>query len=651
MSASTDPSAHGSGFESFDADRPAYPPATFAEQALRMGGKSLDEARRIGTIDAADEQVERLFTAEYRTASSPLHQAVWDAHLALDRFRFPAKRAAERVQEVMRRSLDVVRERVDARTLYDDRGKISDDVLRDLADAGYWGLLVEPQYGGTNAPFAQFASFLTEMACLDPTVAGLASVHGCIGAVDPVTTFGTPEQKERFLPDLASGRRLSAFALTEPCAGSDMTALRTTAERMGRDYLVNGEKLFITNVLPGRTLALVCKIEDRPAVLVLELPSRENKHFRLKSYGLYALRRAHNYGLLFRDFRVPVENELQPRSGDGLTIAYHGLNRGRVSLCATAAGVMRRMLADTLPWARFRKTYGQPIGRRELVQRRLARLAGFIVACDALSQWCGHLLDRGFRGEMECIVAKVFASEVQKTASIDLYMKTHGGRSFLQGHPFGDNVHEFLAPCIYEGEGDILSLALFKSLVKDHAVRYFEPIGLRLQAAAISTPNLLHPRHVWLLRGPLWRYARWWTAQRLRRARRPSLPQVNSHLRAYAEQAADLLGRSALEISALMRKHQLRLADRQCRIVEISERLIAATVMLVTSLYASEQADETVRLAADCICAELSRELDGRRPSDRELRALADTGAALLENGFPGAADIPTSRFLMPYWD
>src|SRR5207342_3146331 len=97
-----------------------------------------------------------------------------------------------------------------------------------------------------------FAPFLTRMAILDATVSGLASVHGCIGAVDPVRTFGTAEQKQRLLPRLASGERLSAFALTEPCAGSDLTALRTTALKKGDTYYVTGEKLFITNVTPGR---------------------------------------------------------------------------------------------------------------------------------------------------------------------------------------------------------------------------------------------------------------------------------------------------------------------------------------------------------------------------------------------------------------
>src|SRR5690606_30119118 len=175
----------------------------------------------------------------------------------------------------------------------DGGGKISEQVLSELGAAGYWGLLVESEFGGSGASMQQFVRLITMMATVEPTVAGLASVHGCIGAVDPVRTFGNDEQKRRFLPGLASGQRLSAFALTEPGAGSDLTALRTTAVRDGEHYLVTGEKLFITNATLGRTIGLVCKIDDVPAVLIVDLPPQEDDTFQLKRYGLHALRRAH----------------------------------------------------------------------------------------------------------------------------------------------------------------------------------------------------------------------------------------------------------------------------------------------------------------------------------------------------------------------
>jgi alkylation response protein AidB-like acyl-CoA dehydrogenase len=480
-------------------------------------------------------------------------------------------------------------------------------------------------------------------------VAGLASVHGCIGAVDPVRTFGNAEQKQRFLPRLASGKSLSAFALTEPAAGSDLTALRTRAVRDGDEFIINGEKLFITNVLPGRTVGLVALVDGRPAVLVVELPEAENEQFQLRHYGLYALKQAHNYGIVFRDFRVPAANLLVPPRGDGLTIAYHGLNLGRVALCANAAGTMRLMLASMIPWSRFRKTYGAPIATRELVRRRLGRMAGLIVACDALVAWCSGLIDAGYRGEMECIVAKIFGSEAQKEAAIELFMKTHGGRAFLHGHMFGDNVHEYLAPCIYEGEGEMLGMAFFKSLVKHHGQRFLEPIGKALAGANIRRPNPFNPRHAWALRSEIAPYLRWLAAERLRRPSPPALPPMPSSLRAHAEFAAGVLQRSPLVIDRVLRKHQLALADRQCRMSHLSQRIQDAVVILATSLYAARHDDEIVRQAADCICQDLSRKLTGREPPDRYFRAVTCLGEQIASGGFTSIAGLAPDEILMPY--
>ena len=350
--------------------------STFAAEALKLGGKSADEVRRMGAVDAADDRVEDLFAERYQTTNSPVHRAVWDSHVPIELFHHAASVKAapnEAATRVMKDALDVVRRHRQAGTVLDGERKISETVLDDLAAVGYWGLLIDPEFGGTGASFVQFSQFITQMAMLDPTIAGLASVHGCIGAVDPLITFGSREQKERLLPSLASGRRLSGFALTEPCAGSDLTALRTTATRDGDDYIVNGEKLFITNVRPGRTVGLVCLIDQEPAVLIAELPSEENDCFQLKNYGLHALKHAHNKGIIFRNFRVPVANRLVPKDGDGLTVAYHGLNRGRIALCANAAGTMRMMLADMIPWAQFRRTYGAAIVQRELVSGESVR--------------------------------------------------------------------------------------------------------------------------------------------------------------------------------------------------------------------------------------------------------------------------------------
>src|SRR5262245_21351122 len=239
---------------------------TFVEAVMKMGGKTEEEARKTGTLDRADDEVDALFAARYQTASSPVHRAVWDRKLPFELF-LPVKPAVPPACErTMQKSLEAVTRHRAQGTLYGPDAKLSSDLLHDLCEAGYWGLLIDPRYGSVGAPFAAFSRFLMRMATIEPNVAGLASVHGCIGAVDPLRTFGTSEQKERYLPKLASGERLSAFALTEPCAGSDLTALRTTARLDGDEYVIEGEKLFITNAVPGRTVGLVCLIDDKPAV-------------------------------------------------------------------------------------------------------------------------------------------------------------------------------------------------------------------------------------------------------------------------------------------------------------------------------------------------------------------------------------------------
>ena len=614
--------------------------ASFAETALKLGGKSEDEARRTGAIDKADDEVEKLFKPQYQTVNSPAHRAIWDKGVPAELFTAKAENTPADVQAVMDKSIEVVARHRKNGTVLDENKKITNQVMDELGEVGYWGLLVDKEYGGSGTPFRSFAPFLTRMAMQDPTIAGLASVHGCIGAVDPVRTFGNEQQKKQYLPKLASGERLSAFALTEPCAGSDLTALKTEAVLQGDHYVVNGEKLFITNVVPGRTIGLVCLIDGKPAVLVADLPDAENENFQLRKYGLWALKHTYNQGIVFKDFKVPAANLLKPIKGNGLTIAYHGLNLGRVALCANAAGTMRLMMADMIPWSNFRVTYGESIAKRELVRRRLGRLAGLITSCDALVNWCSTLIDEGYRGEMECIVAKIFGSEAQKEAAIELYMKTHGGRSFLHGHNFGDHVHEYLAPCIYEGEGEMLGMAFFKSLVKEHGVKYFEPVGKALHAAGIKKPNLANPAHLWALKGPMMNYAKWMIGEKLRRSVKPNLPAMPAKLKAHAEWACDQLQKGPDEVSGTMRKHQLALADRQCRMAELSGRLQALIIILATAIDASQSNDEVVQTAADVSCQDLRRQLTGKRPSDRYYRTVTKLGQTIVDGGFQSIAGI-----------
>jgi hypothetical protein len=332
-----------------------------------------------------------------------------------------------------------------------------------------------------------------------------------------------------------------------------------------------------------------------------------------------------------------------------LTVGYHGLNRGRVAVCATGASGMRLMLANMLPWAKFRKTYGEQIVKRELVRRRIGRMAALIVGCDALIDWCSWLLDEGYRGEMECTVAKIFGSESLKEAAIDMFMKTHGGRSFLHGHIFGDNVHEYLAPCIYEGEGEMLCMGFFKSLIKEHGHKYYEPIGKALYAAGIKQPNMTNPAHMMKLAPAAMPWVKWRMNEMVAGPVRAKLPSMPPSLAELAQFAADNLQGSRLEVDRLMQKNQLKLADRQCLMVELSQRIQSMIVMLTTVLWAAKQSDELVKTAAIVLGRDIRRQLTGKRPTSEDFRLTTKLGSDIAEGGFKALAGVEEVELLMPY--
>jgi len=310
---------------------------------------------------------------------------------------------------------------------------------------------------------------------------------------------------------------------------------------------------------------------------------------------------------------------------------------------------MRVFLANMLSWAEFRRTYGQPISTRELVKRRIARLAALIAGADALVAWGGWLIDQGYRGELECIIAKIFGSEAQKEAAIELYMKTHGGRSFLHGHLFGDNVHEYLAPCIYEGEGEMLGMAFFKSLVKEHGKQFFEPIGKKLQESRIKNFSPANPLHLWALRHELTAYSKWSLGRKFAARDSQHVPGMDARLADHVAFALDIFPRHATELSGALRKHQLKLADRQCRMAELSQRVQDTVVLLVTALWAHGRKTELAIASADILCQDLRRKLTGRRPADSYFRAAGRLADIIVSGGFEELAQVSREEILMKY--
>ncbi len=288
---------------------------SFAETALRLGGKSEEEATRLGAMDKADEQVETLFAPQYQTVNSPIHKAIWEDQRSARTFlaAVPAGDCAVRsghgTSHWLWSGAAVSKGSSSIRIQ-----KISSETIEELAGAGYWGLLDRSKIwrpGRAVCPLRTFFDAHGDARFHDGG-AGLRSwLHRRRRSA---AHFRQQRTKGSFACRiLASGEKISAFALTEPWAGSDLTASDTTAVPAGDHLEITGEKLFITNVLPGRHGGLVVLLEGKPAVVIAELPE-ENEQFQFVQYGLYALKHAYNRGMKFNKFRVPRENLLVPKT-------------------------------------------------------------------------------------------------------------------------------------------------------------------------------------------------------------------------------------------------------------------------------------------------------------------------------------------------
>ena len=493
------------------------------------------------------------------------------------------------------------------------QGIFSAEAEQALGETGFWGLAVPESFGGAGCTMQELTRSITRMAANVPTAAGMLSVHSSIGAVAALTAFGSPEQQARHLSGLARGVPLSIFGGTEPGAGCDLSAVATKLERRGDSLLVTGTKMFITGATYGRLVKLLAVLDGQPAVALARLPDADDATFRLRRYPLHPLKHAHNAALEFNGFRIEAADLLIPpadRHGrpDAMKIIWHGLNRGRITLAAQAAGTLRILLAQARDFAGARRTWGEPIGSRQLVQGRLGRIAARTLACDALAAWAAGCIDAGETGELEAITAKIVAGECVRESAIDA-LGVHGGRAFLVGHPLGDSFHDHLAVTVYEGESDLLGLALFKGLVKHH------PLASLSRDAAASR-----------------RAAAWlgWRIGRFARGPRPEAAILDPTLRGHAALARQSLGRLALRIDRAIRRHGKQLAERQLEIGSLSAEVRDLVSVVAVAHRADVAGDDGLLLAADCWCRLALARAHGRRLTASDHAQLAQLGCATL---------------------
>lgn len=487
------------------------------------------------------------------------------------------------------------------------RGRFSTVAEKALAATGLWGLAVPEAFGGAGASMLDLARAITRLAADVPSAAGLLAVHSSIGAVSAVVSFGNDEQRTRLLPQLAAGDPLSIFGATEADAGCDLGRVTSRLERLHGRLVLTGTKMFVTGATHGRLVKILALLEGRPVIAVVRLPAADTASFRLREYKLHPLKHSHNAALEFSRFELDEADLLEPPAGgDGMAIVWHGLNRGRTTLAAQAAGTLRILLAQAADHARRRETWGRPIAARQLVQGRLGRIAAASQACDAISTWAAAAIDAGGGGEWEAITAKVVASNCIREAAIDA-LGVHGGRAFLVGHPLGDSFHDHLAVGVYEGESDLLGLALFRGIAKGHPLA-----GISREATAVTRAGA-------------------WLSWRVAAGRRSSHPEdgrlLDRRLREHARQARRQLAVEALAIDRAIRQHGRSVGDRQLEVGDLSTRIRELVSVLAVAHHADWVATDRAARAADVWCRLALARAAGRRPSAADLAAVAALGA------------------------
>ncbi|GMV59415.1 MAG: acyl-CoA dehydrogenase [Betaproteobacteria bacterium] len=347
---------------------------------------------------------------------------------------------------------------------WDRRHLFPQDALHELAQLGAFGIAVPEEWGGAGMDYTALAVALEEIAAGDGGVSTIISVNNCpVCAI--LMGYASPEQKERFLKPLASGRALGAFCLTEPHVGSNAAALKTTAVRDGDHYVLNGVKQFITSG-KNADYAMVVAVTDRNAgkrgMSMFVVPTDTPGYVVARLEEKLGQHSSDTAQIVFDNCRVPAAN-LIGEEGEGYKIALSSLEGGRIGIAAQSIGMARAAFEAALKYSKERTSFGQPIFEHQAVNFRLADMATQIEAARSLVLHAAALRDAGRPCLKEAAMAKLFASEMAERVCSDA-IQIHGGYGYVSDFPV-ERIYRDVRVCqIYEGTSDIQRMLIGRAL-------------------------------------------------------------------------------------------------------------------------------------------------------------------------------------------
>ena len=334
-----------------------------------------------------------------------------------------------------------------------------------MGDLGIYGITVPEKYEGSGGDYISYSIAMEELARVCATHAAIVSGHLSL-CIHPILAVGTEAQKERYVPDLATGRKFGAFCLTEPNAGTDAASQQTTAVLQGDKFIINGSKVFITNAgyaetfmvlamtdqskgLKGITAFIVEK--DFPGLIIGQ---REDK---------MGIRASSTHEVIFKNCEVPKENQLG-NTGEGFKIAMQTLDGGRVGIASQALGIAQGALEAAISYSKERKQFGKPISANQGIQWMLADMATQVETARLLTRRAAGLKDAGHRITKEAAMAKLFASETAMKVATQS-VQIHGGIGYTTSYPVERMMRDAKITEIYEGTSQVQRMVIAANIL------------------------------------------------------------------------------------------------------------------------------------------------------------------------------------------
>ncbi|PTL38332.1 acyl-CoA dehydrogenase [Alkalicoccus saliphilus] len=340
------------------------------------------------------------------------------------------------------------------------------EIIKEMGELGLMGMPIPEKYGGSGMDYTSYMIAIHELSKVSAAVGVILSVHTSVGT-NPILYFGKEEQKQKYIPKLASGEYLGAFAVSEAGAGSDVSSMKTTAVLKGDHYVLNGTKMWITSGGYADTYIVFAKTgseggsRDISAFIVeKDTPGLE----ALTPEKKMGLRGSSTTPLAFDNCLVPKEN-LLGGEGDGFKIAMANLDAGRIGIAAQALGIAEGALEAATAYAKERKQFGKPIGQHQGLGFKLADMATQVEAAKLLTYRAADLRTRGLPSGKEASMAKMFASDTAMKTAVEA-VQVFGGYGYTEEYPVERFFRDAKVTQIYEGTNEIQRIVINKSLMK-----------------------------------------------------------------------------------------------------------------------------------------------------------------------------------------